>query len=199
MAEPLNCEAVRAADMIDRYAAGTLPEAEAEAFEAHYLGCSDCWGELQAALELRRTLSPSAPGETFSATKKRGQAVWIGIAAAVLLAVSVSVWRAAQESPADDVVTRGPTNELTVTATWRDDGSLSITWTPAPSATLYHVRVRGGSGVSLNRQTASLALQVTSPELGEAATLQDLTIIVEAESAAGEVVGRSRATRLPHR
>jgi anti-sigma factor RsiW len=58
----LTCDAVAAQGMIERYLAGKLSEAEAEAFEAHYLNCSPCQRELRLAVAIRDGLRRAPPG-----------------------------------------------------------------------------------------------------------------------------------------
>lgn len=53
----MNCEFARqhsdgVDDLIDRYLSGRLTEKEAEAFELHYLGCDECFRELQIRKQL---------------------------------------------------------------------------------------------------------------------------------------------------
>ena len=62
MGDLLTCDAVAARWMIERYLAGKLSEAEAEAFEAHYLTCSRCQRELRVAVAVRDGLRRVPPG-----------------------------------------------------------------------------------------------------------------------------------------
>ena len=62
MGDLLTCDAVTAQGMIERYLAGKLSEAEAEAFEAHYLTCSHCQRELRLAVAIRGGLERAPPG-----------------------------------------------------------------------------------------------------------------------------------------
>lgn len=63
------CDDVVAQGVIERYLAGTLGDAEVEAFEAHYLACSRCQQELKLAIAIRDGLSEGggsgagSPGE----------------------------------------------------------------------------------------------------------------------------------------
>ena len=57
MGEWLTCDAVVVQGVIERYLAGTLGDAEVEAFEAHYLACSRCQQELKLAIAIREGLS----------------------------------------------------------------------------------------------------------------------------------------------
>jgi len=78
--------------MIEQYLAGKLAQAEAEAFEQHYLGCQSCFDELQfrhaTAIELR-TESPVS-SRNMAAPWTLGR-TWALAAAAILLLTLVSV------------------------------------------------------------------------------------------------------------
>jgi tetratricopeptide (TPR) repeat protein len=90
--DAVNCQRVEQEEMIERYLAGKLEQAEAEAFEQHYLGCQRCFEELQfrhaAAIELRsRSVAHSQPIVSSSTIRKR----WALAAAAILLLTLTSV------------------------------------------------------------------------------------------------------------
>jgi tetratricopeptide (TPR) repeat protein len=90
--DAVNCQRVEQEEMIERYLAGKLEQAEAEAFEQHYLGCQSCFEELQfrhaAAIELRRrSVAHSQPTASSSANHRR----WALAAAAILLLTLTSV------------------------------------------------------------------------------------------------------------
>ncbi|MBM4189071.1 MAG: zf-HC2 domain-containing protein, partial [Gemmatimonadetes bacterium] len=44
MSDQLTCDRVDREDLDTRYLAGTLSEADAAAFEAHFFECERCWG-----------------------------------------------------------------------------------------------------------------------------------------------------------
>ena len=56
LAESLTCDAIVDGGAIERYLAGTLSEAEVEAFESHFLTCSRCQNELRMAAAIRDVL-----------------------------------------------------------------------------------------------------------------------------------------------
>jgi tetratricopeptide (TPR) repeat protein len=88
----MNCQAVEAGNVIERYVLGTMSEAEQNEFEQHYFVCAACFGELQAFQairgELERRMIPARRGS---------RAAWLPIAAALAiafgLAASIYVWR----------------------------------------------------------------------------------------------------------
>lgn len=195
---PLNCEAVVAQDMIERYVAGTLPEAEAEAFEAHYLECGDCWADLQAALDLKRALTGSAARKATIAPAAANKVhfslpVRLAVAAVITLAVSAGLWRVTRTIDEPRVL-RGSVDALTITGAWQPDGSLQITWTSLPGANTYRVRVTGEAGSPIVRESATSPLSIPGRDLPAGA---NLAVSVEAEAASGELLGRSRRTTVP--
>lgn len=88
----VDCQRVEQKEMIEQYLAGKLAEAEAEAFEQHYLGCQSCFEELQfhhaAAIELRNKHSTSPQRVAMPRAVWRP---WALAAAALLLLTLVSV------------------------------------------------------------------------------------------------------------
>jgi tetratricopeptide (TPR) repeat protein len=88
----MDCQAVEIEEFIERYLTGRLSEAETDAFEQHYLGCQDCFKELQfrhaTALELRR--KPEVSSRPAAATWNT-RWMWALAAAAVLLVTLVSL------------------------------------------------------------------------------------------------------------
>src|SRR5262249_4337529 len=68
VAKDLTCESVEEGDFVSRYVTDQLPEADAEAFERHYLGCDRCSAEIQAALEIRASLAAPAASQKPSPT-----------------------------------------------------------------------------------------------------------------------------------
>jgi tetratricopeptide (TPR) repeat protein len=78
----LTCQAAAERALVERYLAGTLPEADAAEFESHYLTCADCQEALKLGAALRRTL-PRAE-ETVSGRR------WILIGLPSLAAAAVA-------------------------------------------------------------------------------------------------------------
>lgn len=59
MNEPEQTCPIADTDTDVRYLAGSLTDAEAEAFEEHYFGCDTCWKAVQRGAEIRSALSQS--------------------------------------------------------------------------------------------------------------------------------------------
>ena len=99
----LTCERVDDEHLDARYAAGTLDEAEADAFEAHYFGCARCWYRVQRAVELRDGLAAVEPvprSARPSVTRR-----WWPLGAAAAIAAGVLLSRhAARSSQAGTVL-----------------------------------------------------------------------------------------------
>lgn len=76
----ITCERVRAEALDRRYLAGEMGDAEASAFEHHYLACNDCWMRVQTGAAL--PLPEPSGAERLIWTERL---VWI-LAALVVLA-----------------------------------------------------------------------------------------------------------------
>ena len=94
MAESLTCDAIVDGDLIERYLAGTLSEAEVEALESHYLTCARCQDELRLAAAIREVLpelreTAQAPDVCPAAVTGRwyGRRAGLGAVAAAVAAV----------------------------------------------------------------------------------------------------------------
>jgi Putative zinc-finger len=104
--ERSDCTLADREERILAYLGGTLAALDAEAFEAHYFGCDECWREIQQGLEIRAAFAPAA--EASSAAARRIDWRWVAVAAMVVIAVSV--WRWTQPAPQ---VTDSPVPPLT--------------------------------------------------------------------------------------
>lgn len=100
-------------DVVDRYVRRALPAAEAEAFEAHYFECDECFASVQAADGLRSGVrhlaaageladAPASPRVTAMAPR-RAAMVWVPFAAAAGLA-GIVAWM--QHSRAEELAAR---------------------------------------------------------------------------------------------
>jgi hypothetical protein len=94
--ERLDCALVDREGRMVSYLASTLSADEAEAFEAHYFGCDQCWRELQQGLEIRAALTskiePASAGHLVAAAAMR-RVPWRWVAAAATVVLVASVWR----------------------------------------------------------------------------------------------------------
>ena len=99
------CDAFVAGFVIERYAAGTLPEHESRPFEEHLLTCDRCQEELQLAIVVREALreadvraAPAGSGSDEDPVRRIDLAPdepprlpWRGIGAVTLAAAAVAV------------------------------------------------------------------------------------------------------------
>jgi hypothetical protein len=191
----LTCDDVRNRELIERYAAGTLGEAEADALEAHAFGCEACWAEMQRAVELHAALMKEASG-AIGVRRPNRVREWrrlVGLAAAAILVLSVAVGWYATHRPdgGEDIVIRGSGGELTITAEWQRNSSLRLTWPTVAQASRYRVEV-------LSSNAEAVIDHTTTPEFvvpaNRVADLRDPVVTVEAEDNAGMVIARGRLT-----
>ena len=79
------CTDVQERDIAERYLLEQLDEAERDEFERHYFECARCYSHLQALGAVREALArqPVQP--------RAGRGTWLGVAAALVLAVSAAV------------------------------------------------------------------------------------------------------------
>ena len=82
----MTCADVRDRDLLDRYVQGTLPDDERDALEIHVLGCAECAGELETALDLRQALLQEPR------TSRPVIPWWAAAAAAVVLVAALATW-----------------------------------------------------------------------------------------------------------
>lgn len=82
----MTCSNVEQHDLVARYAHGRLTGAERDAFEQHFLGCSSCFDALQTYRVLHSALGSATPKRV---ARRRPVALWLGLAAAALLAVVI--------------------------------------------------------------------------------------------------------------
>jgi len=191
MIDRLTCEQVRDRELIERYAAGTLGDAEAESLEAHALDCQECWAAIQQAVELHAALVADVPSPARQAPRSSGRRrMWpAGLAAAAVLAMAVGTfWYLTPLDLQAPPIYRRAEAAIAVTAVREPDGSLHLTWTSADTAVLYRLRLTGTSGRELTREAVRSPFRLTAAEV---TPLGDVSIQVEGENAAGEVVGRS--------
>jgi hypothetical protein len=157
----ITCEIVDEQDLDTRYLAGTLSEAGAEAFEAHYFGCDRCWALVRRGQEAKAALA--APPGTL--TIARPPAVrarpWLAVAASLaVLAAGLQTWRAIagnRHQPPDDTV-RGTADSLSLEVEFRGD-TLLARWSRLPGATTYDARFYTNDGaVMFERELAETTL-----------------------------------------
>jgi anti-sigma factor RsiW len=142
---PLTCEIVDRDDMDQRYLAGTLPPADAEAFEQHYFGCERCWALVQRGLAVR-----SAADRSAGRVPRDARFQWrVGLAAALALSASAALLYSFRErAPGADDAARGANATIVASVLARGD-SLTTRWRPVAGATDYRVRVSAPDGTPL--------------------------------------------------
>jgi tetratricopeptide (TPR) repeat protein len=103
----MNCKVVTQDQIVERYAAGQLNQADTEAFEQHFFECENCYEALQDQGAMRAALS-NAPREELSpaAPSRADFNPWWLLAAAVLVAgLGLVLWLAPWAgSPTDQVL-----------------------------------------------------------------------------------------------
>jgi len=89
MEHMMNCDRVERDEIAERYAGGTLPEAEAEAFEEHYFRCAACLARLEAVRDAATVLRNPIKSRRYSLAG-------MALAASLLIVFTAAlVWRLA--------------------------------------------------------------------------------------------------------
>ena len=88
------CREVEDYDILERYVLGQLTDPERDEFEQHYFDCDSCFSQLQSGLALQEELwlHPPARTQTRGATFRRCW-VWTPALAAMVLLVTLGIWR----------------------------------------------------------------------------------------------------------
>ena len=88
----MQCAKAAREEMLEGYVAGTLAEADREAFEEHYFGCAQCFDELRTLQAIRDEL----PRLSAEVERRPGRAlpVWVSaaVAATLVLTVGGALW-----------------------------------------------------------------------------------------------------------
>lgn len=139
----MRCSMSREDDRAARYVAGELSEDEREAFELHFLECTDCLALMQALAELPAVLRE--PQQPAAAPARR----WRPIGLAALAAAAVfALWLGPRRGSDDPSALRGGAHvavEL-LPATTGVDGGRTFAWTPLAAATSYRVELFSEDG-----------------------------------------------------
>jgi len=173
-----------------RYLTGQLSASEADAFEEHYFGCDVCWSAVQRGTEIRSALAHPMPR-----TSRRLQAWWPLLAAAAALVIVAGLWRV--QRPVCEATLnanlhvepkRGSITSSAIAATVTDK-ALGASWSPAPDARTYRVRLLASDGQLLfEREISDTSIVIptdslTRPEPGgsiywQVEALNDLRVVV---------------------
>ena len=166
MDETLRCEAIADEGQIERYLAGTLSEADVEAWESHYLTCARCQSEVRLGAAIRSMLPEvrealSDDGEESVAARPRfgGRAKIGAIAGAVaaVLAGILLVKPAPVESPQHREVISETEIVPSVESPIGDVAAIvEFRWAPVTGAELYDI--------TLFNETGDVLWQVESRE-----------------------------------
>jgi hypothetical protein len=185
----ISCGLVEEGDLDTRYLAGTLGEAEAEAFEAHYFGCDRCWALVQQGLDARAAFSGGGIPRRRPMPVRRW---WLAAAAAAVVVAGAGLYRSlGRGKPFDDTVTRGTAAKLVLSTAIRADTLLAV-WNRIPDATEYRARLYTAAGdLTWERKTADTALAVTPDSLPSHPDYAGLSWEVHAINAVGSVLGSS--------
>ena len=98
---PMDCDRVAREDILENYLGDRLSPDDREAFEQHYFECARCFDDLRLLESIRTALRPAARS---SALPTRQRLTWLapaaGLAAAIVLASAVALWRGREISVA---------------------------------------------------------------------------------------------------
>lgn len=185
-------------DLVPLYLAGKLTESEAEAFEAHYLGCPKCREDVRAGAALRELYG--RPAVAAAGVPRPPRRTWLPLAAAAAIAfVAVGVWQWSRRAEDSGSATVRGTNapSLVVKIANTPERDTAVSWTPLPDATTYQVQVFGSDGARVS------TTDVNEPQLSFRAGVlptpvpgQFLAVEVRALDALGRVAATSEPTRL---
>jgi hypothetical protein len=120
----MDCPLRSGLDLADAYVAGTLPEAEQDAYEQHFFSCSACLAQVQTLQELADRLRqlPAAAVVHRASTPGGMAAPWLGLALAAGLVAAFAWWwqGGANRPPAPAIATgSGPAPAAPVEAPGR--------------------------------------------------------------------------------
>lgn len=199
------CEYAGREDAETRYLAGRLSPAEAEAFEAHYFACDECWRRVQRAIELRKAFAaetkPQAahPAEDAATPRRAGRrpssVVWPIAAGVAFAALLLGVWRMTLDDGAvrRDVM-RGPGESLPVSASTAAD-ALTASWPAIAEADVYRVRLFTADGTLLaEREIREQAFTIRRGQLPQVQPGQMLYWSIEALDELRRPLARSPLT-----
>ncbi|MEK6597763.1 MAG: zf-HC2 domain-containing protein [Gemmatimonadota bacterium] len=158
----MTCELVDQTELDRRYLEGRLTDAEANAFEEHYLGCDRCWGLVKGGAGVRAALHGG--GATLASRPRRW---WRPLAiAAGLGIVTFGTWQAVtpRDAAKPDAI-RGAGDSLAVQSGF-SAGAWHIGW-PADSAVAwYRVRLFAADGRLLfTREVTDTSLNISATSL----------------------------------
>lgn len=174
LTEDQACQEMQMTGTVERYVAGTLPEAELAAFEEHLVSCQRCQEEVRLASALREAFVQEAAATTTEAVpgapeKRR----WLGIgvvgsalAAAGIAALLIVGPRAGVESDRSEPTHRDSPTEAPTDGVLRMEivrpadealllaDSVIFEWRPASADALYSLTLTDANGDLVWRSTS---------------------------------------------
>ncbi len=197
----IDCRSAGEQDLAPLYLAGKLPEDVAQAFELHYLGCRECWEDVQAGGKLRATFG--RPAVALASAAPRPSRAWLPFAAAAAIALlAAGVWQVARRPsivPSGRVV-RGAAAGLEVAVAPGARGSVEIRWQPQPDAASYEIEIVSSDGALVwKTETPEPHRTIEAGSFPPAPEGRSYSIGVAARDALGQVVAKSAPLALPGR
>ena len=99
----MDCPAESGRDLAEAYVAGTLPEAEQDAFEQHFFGCAACLARVRTLQEIKdgvRRFPPATASYRPAPPPARVAAPWLGLALAAGVIAAAGWWWQGSSAPA---------------------------------------------------------------------------------------------------
>jgi tetratricopeptide (TPR) repeat protein len=197
----MDCPIRSGHELAEAYVAGTLSEAEQDAFEQHYFGCAACLAQVQMLQEVRDGLrrAPAAAPAPRPAAASFTPARWLGLALAASLLAAFGWWWRGGLAPAagPPAVAVGPADPAVQPPPAAATGTPPATspTTPQPSAPVepadrrtmlaqlalvvppryVPIAVRGGAAPAPGTFDAAMAHYVAGRHRQAAAALQALS------------------------
>ncbi len=174
--QPLTCELVDQNELDCRYLEGRLTEAEANAFEEHYLGCDRCWELIKGGAGVRAALHGG--GATLASRPRRW---WRPLAiAAGLGIVTFGSWQAvtSRDAAMPDAI-RGAGDSLAVQSGFAA-GAWRTAWPANSAVAWYRVRLFAADGRLLfTREVTDTSLNISATSLSASDRLAPVYLEVE--------------------
>jgi hypothetical protein len=176
-------------DLAQLYLAGRLPDAEAQAFEAHYFECEVCSQDVLGGGGLRELFG--RPAVAAAVAPARPARAWLPLAAAAAIAfVGIGVWQLARRVQVEPTVLRSAGAvivDLKVSA--HAGGGFDVSWAPQPQAATYEVQVFASDSTRLWRtETREPRVSIGPTVLSAPAPGSTYEIRVEAFDSLGQIV-----------
>lgn len=195
----LDCRDVDEGDLEVFYVAGRLGEAEAEAFEAHYMACDRCFGLVSRALEVRAAEGlPAVEAGRRPPVGEPGWRILLAAAAVAAVALAGTWWGLVQrgaDAPEighpDAALAVSPASSLRLTV-HPHPSRLRVSWEALPGARAYHAALLTGGGLAVHEQEVTdTMVSVAVSEIVDRAEGGELYWHVDALDASGLVMAHA--------